>query len=193
METQKKIIQKKNGVLPLEYVNGETFHYLGEEYTLHIETASAQKAILSEKTLFLSVNKDDKEEKRKLFFKWMAQEAKSIFEERYASLYLHFAREIVPKPTLMLRRMKSRWGSANIKKKLITLNTALIFAPVQCIDYVIVHELSHFIHANHSKDFLRCGGFAYAGLEAAAQLLKQAVFAGFITVICKENTSDIYK
>ncbi len=148
----KKLEQKKNGVLPVEYKSGEAFHYLGEEYTLQMEPGATKKALLMGRTLVLK-GTDDREGRKKLFFKWLTAQAQTLFEERLSSIYTQFAREIGAKPDLKLRKMKSRWGSANMKKRLITLNTALIFAPVQCIDYVAAHELAHFIHANHSKDF----------------------------------------
>ena len=53
----------------------------------------------------------------------------------------------------MIRDMKTRYGVCNTKLKKITLNLELIKRDVIYIDYVIVHELSHLIHPNHSKDF----------------------------------------
>ena len=49
--------------------------------------------------------------------------------------------------------MKTRWGVCYRKSKTITLNTRLLEYDISCLDYVIIHELSHFIHPNHSKEF----------------------------------------
>ena len=49
--------------------------------------------------------------------------------------------------------MTSRWGVCNIKNKNITLNLELSKYKVECLEYVIIHELSHFIHPNHSPSF----------------------------------------
>jgi predicted metal-dependent hydrolase len=152
MDTKQKIEQKKFGILPTEYKEGESFHYLGEAYTLKNAVGDAKKAVLCGQILLLPKS-GDAQESKKAFFKWLAKEAGEVFEERFDSLYAQFERQIGPKPLLKLRRMKSRWGSANIRKRIVTLNTALIFAPVKCIDYVAAHELCHFIHANHSKEF----------------------------------------
>ena len=49
--------------------------------------------------------------------------------------------------------MKTRWGVCNIRDNSVTLNTKLIEYDIEKLDYVIIHELSHFIHFNHSKAF----------------------------------------
>ena len=59
----------------------------------------------------------------------------------------------IPYPELKIRKMTSRWGVCNIKTKVITLNLEWIKRDTKYLDYVIVHELSHFIHPNHSKNF----------------------------------------
>lgn len=59
----------------------------------------------------------------------------------------------IDKPQLKFRKMKSRWGSCNYVKCVITLNTNLIYCTREQIDYVIIHEFSHLIVPNHSSDF----------------------------------------
>ena len=61
--------------------------------------------------------------------------------------------EKIPVPNLKIRKMKSRWGVCNIKNNNVTLNSELLKYDIECLDYVIIHELSHFIHFNHSKEF----------------------------------------
>lgn len=77
-----------------------------------------------------------------------------IFKERL-NIYIDEFKNI-PKFTLKVRKMKTRWGVNNFKSKTITLNTLLIHYRYECIDYVIIHELSHFYHHDHSKYFWKC-------------------------------------
>ena len=58
-----------------------------------------------------------------------------------------------PMPEITIRKMKSRWGSCFYLKNKITFNFSLIFLPQELIDYVIIHELCHFIEPNHSARF----------------------------------------
>jgi hypothetical protein len=59
----------------------------------------------------------------------------------------------VNKPKLMIRKMKSRWGSCLRDSNAILLNFELIKAPKYCIDYVVLHELIHFLYKSHDQQF----------------------------------------
>lgn len=78
--------------------------------------------------------------------------AKEVFQEQLDICYNLFE-ESIPYPSLKIRKMTSKWGVCNIKTKTITLNLELIKYDIKYLDYVIIHELSHLIYPNHSKDF----------------------------------------
>ena len=83
---------------------------------------------------------------------WYKSVSQQIFEEELKSIYEKFE-EKIPYPKLKIRKMKTRWGVCNKKDDSITLNLDLVKEDKIYLDYVIVHELSHFIHFNHSKSF----------------------------------------
>ena len=83
--------------------------------------------------------------------KYLEKISLDIFQERM-NLYINEFPNI-PKFRLRIRKMKTRWGVNNLRSKTITLNSMLIHHPVESIDYVIVHELSHFYHMDHSRAF----------------------------------------
>ena len=56
-------------------------------------------------------------------------------------------------PHLSVKRMRTLWGSCSREKNIINLNYYLYKAPVACIEYVILHELVHFIYPRHDKNF----------------------------------------
>ena len=87
----------------------------------------------------------------KQFDNWYKKECKKIFIERINLILNNF--NDIPKFSLRIRKMKTRWGVNNVTKKIITLNSELLKKDVTLIDYVIIHELCHFYEANHSKKF----------------------------------------
>lgn len=67
--------------------------------------------------------------------------------------YPYFERRDIKYPQIKFRTMISRWGSCNPSKGILTFNTNLMYAPVECIEYVVLHEFTHFLQANHSNKF----------------------------------------
>lgn len=68
-------------------------------------------------------------------------------------VYPHFEKRGVPYPQIKFRRMVSRWGSCHPARGILTFNTNLMYAPPACIEYVVWHEFTHFLQANHSGGF----------------------------------------
>lgn len=83
---------------------------------------------------------------------WLKKQMKELFSKRL-DYYYNLFEENIPYPNLRIRKMKTRWGVCNKKLETVTLNSELIKYDITKLDYVIVHELSHFIHFNHSKEF----------------------------------------
>ena len=97
---------------------------------------------------------------------------KSIYLERLNYWYNIFE-ENIPKPNLKIRKMTSRWGVCNIKNHNVTLNYMLSKYDISCLDYVIVHELSHFIHHDHSKAFWTLVAKYYPKYKECKKMLKE--------------------
>ena len=88
----------------------------------------------------------------KVLCKWLEQFIHTTFYNHLMYWYDEFEGKI-PYPILKIRKMKTRWGVCNTKNHNVTLNFELFRYDIECLDYVIVHELSHFLVPNHSKDF----------------------------------------
>ena len=139
----------------------ESFYYLGKKYDL-VKTNNKEVIMGSEK-MFIPKNLD--------IDKWLKKQASIIFKERLDYWYNRFTYEI-PYPSLTIRKMTSRWGVCNSKLKRVTLNLELIKKDLACLDYVICHELSHFIEMNHSKEFWEVVGENYPNYKNIRRVMK---------------------
>ena len=96
---------------------------------------------------------DDRVKKENLLKKWELTLAKEVFTKVIDCYYPDFKALGVAYPKLSIRTMTSRWGSCKPNGGKITLNLELLHRPKECLEYVALHELAHFIHPNHSKEF----------------------------------------
>lgn len=122
--------------------NNDGFYYLGKKY--NIEYIDEDKIYLEGDTAYIGKEYD--------IYKFYKKEASKLFLERLEYHYENYTRRI-PHPKLRIRRMTTRWGVCNIKTHIITLNLELMKRDIKYLDYVIIHELSHLIEANHSARF----------------------------------------
>ncbi len=109
---------------------------------------------------------------KKSFDKYLLNEIKKIYMDKLDYWYHQFE-EKIPVPNLKIRKMTSRWGVCNVRNHNVTLNYELSKYDITCLDYVIVHELSHFIHHNHSKEFWNLVGKYYPKYKDARKMLKE--------------------
>lgn len=90
--------------------------------------------------------------KRAYSKKWK-DACKEVFLESISRHLKFFEDGKIPEFTLKMRAMKSLWGSCNRRTNVVTLNYELLRFPQKCIDYVVFHELTHFLFINHDKNF----------------------------------------
>lgn len=121
----------------------DKFFYLGKEYDI-IFDSRVEKVFIDNNSIY---TKDEK-----MLEKWLKEETLRVFDDRYVYVFNHY-NEDIKSPILKIRNMKTRWGVYNRANHTITLNSKLIEFDVEKIDYVIIHELSHIKHFNHSKAF----------------------------------------
>ncbi|HPG00204.1 MAG TPA: SprT family zinc-dependent metalloprotease [Kiritimatiellia bacterium] len=138
---------------PKKYVAGETFVYLGRQYRLKITDGARRSAKLLGRFLCVSVkDRGQVRDVRRCVDAWYRRQAHEVFRRYLTKCYIVAARHGVSEPTLVVRSMRRRWGSCTRSHRM-TLNVALVQVPVHCIEYVIMHELCHTTHHNHSKAF----------------------------------------
>ncbi|OQP61242.1 hypothetical protein A3860_05890 [Niastella vici] len=137
----------------IEYVSGETLYYMGRKYRLKV-VEGIPEMITKEGRNIKAVVKSKANQKHiaGMVMDWYKQEAKRVFRERFERYAYILKREKLSVNQLLVRRLEKRWGSCTELGNII-LNLSLIQAPVQCVDYVILHELCHLKHLNHGPRF----------------------------------------
>lgn len=134
-----------------KYISGETHLFLGRQYLLKVEENEKESVKLKGK--FIEVKTPDKTKVKQLLNNWYLEHARSKFHATALPLIEKFKKYKVEPSSIVLREMPTRWGSCTPKGKII-LNPELIKAPKGCIEYVIVHELCHLIHHDHTQKFM---------------------------------------
>lgn len=143
LDRNQDFLRKTLGKREIEKQKDDDFYFLGKKFDIVVVP------IL--KGIELDGNKLYVPDKS-LLDKWLKKQTLSIFEERLKYNYNLFE-ENIPYPHLRIRSMKTRWGVCNRKNLIVTINSKLIRETIDKIDYVIIHELSHLVHFNHSRDF----------------------------------------
>lgn len=85
-------------------------------------------------------------------------EIRSVVLDLCKKAYPYYEKLGIAFPQIRFRKMVSQWGNCRAKEGILTFNTALMYAPLECIEYVVLHEFTHFLQQNHSRAF-------YAELE----------------------------
>ncbi|MBR1417045.1 MAG: DUF45 domain-containing protein [Bacilli bacterium] len=145
-----------------EVQNDNFYYYLGEKYTI-VYDESIKSPLIDENLIIV---KD-----KKMLDKFTKDSITRIFQERLDKCALMF--DNIPKYTLRIRKMKTRWGVNNRGNNTITLNTELIKKDITLIDYVCIHELCHFLEANHSERFWYQVSLRYPYYKRARKMLRE--------------------
>lgn len=134
-----------------ELLSGDLVEFLGQKYILEFDLNSSKKVeIIANKIILKCSQDDDFSTKENLLESFYKVKSKEIFSDILARFCVIVGKDI---KALKVRKMKTRWGSCNSHKSYINLNTELVKKDILAIEAVIMHELTHLYHADHSKAF----------------------------------------
>lgn len=141
--------EKLKAIVPLrkkDYVDGERFLFLGTEYELRL-VPPQRPALKFDGGFTLSTSARERGEQA--FIKWYKTQAWAVFNERVR----HYAAQHGFEPKqVKVNSAKTRWGSCT-SNGTINFTWRLVMAPMEVIDYVVLHELAHLRIKNHSPRF----------------------------------------
>lgn len=143
IEKNEDDIIRMNETVQRKEKKNEEFYYLGNNYDVVVLNTVSKIEFVGNQVFV----------KNKTYLNtFLKNECERIFNERVKICYNLFEEDI-PYPKVMIGKMKRKWGYCNKRQELIKLNSELIKYSIDEIDYVIIHELCHFLEFNHSKNF----------------------------------------
>lgn len=149
---QEKILSQKREA-PREYLTKESHYFLGKRYLLKvIELDNVPLVNLTHKTIELYVRPGSNTEKRKeILDNWYREQLRELVVDFIAQWEKKMKLKVAE---LGIKKMKTKWGTCNEEAKRIWLNFELSKKPLQCIEYIVVHEMVHFKERNHNDKFV---------------------------------------
>lgn len=136
-----------------QFISGEAFPYLGRNYRLKVEQGSFTPVKLLQGRLVVQTPQGNQQPHliRSALVRWYKRQAEHKLREKVA----RYAPIVGVKPTAInIRSFKARWGSCTAQGE-VEFNWLIMLAPNRMVDYVVIHELCHLIHHDHSPEFWR--------------------------------------
>lgn len=136
-----------------EMVNGESHYFLGQRYRLRVvnHDGAARVVVRNKSIIELHVRRQATVDQReRLIQRWYRRQLKALIppllEKWQTALGVQMA-------DWGIKKMKTKWGACNVEARRIWLNLELAKKPVQCLEYMVVHELTHLLERHHNERF----------------------------------------
>lgn len=156
ISTRKNIMNKAQNVFKdIITTNSHTYIY-GREYIIKIISGKFNNVFFHDNLLTLQIKEkyiNNQDYINAYFDNWQKEHTYNLSNELIDKYLIKLGKYKLSKPELSIRTMTGRWGSCIPSKNKITINKNLIYPPTECLEYVVLHELSHLVEANHSKAF----------------------------------------
>ena len=134
------------------YVSGETYYIWGKQYFLEFQPSTKKDFKIDGNKIILSMKQSSTTEQRERFVR-----------EQFREILIEQLERLIPKweemtglycDSFQTKYMLTRWGTCNSEAKRIWINLQMVEKPLECLEYVILHELTHLKVSNHGKDFI---------------------------------------
>lgn len=137
-----------------EMVSGESHYFLGQRYRLRVVTYEGPAKVVArnKSVIELHVRRDfSAVQRERVLQRWYRQQLKELIPP----LLQKWQRALgVQADEWAIKKMKTKWGACNVKVRRIWLNLELVKKPVQCLEYIVVHELVHLLERHHNDTFV---------------------------------------
>jgi predicted metal-dependent hydrolase len=153
---QQRRFNEQNRQTPRQYVNRESHYFLGRKYLLRVfslDEKHRKSCVVVKSKSYIDMYVDDDasiEYKAILMREFYRNELKKVLHDLVAKWEIILS---VSANNVAVKSMKTKWGSCNIENKSLLFNLELAKKPVECIEYVVAHELIHLIERHHNGNF----------------------------------------
>lgn len=175
IKKQQLKISKRPRAAALKFINDEIHYLWGEKYHLQIiENSRANSVKIKEDKIELHLKKAASlEQKRKILDEFYRAQIKKIIPKLIAKYEKKMAVKV---SEFGVKKMKTRWGTCNTKARRIWLNLELVKRKVECLEFIVVHEMTHILERHHNKRFFDFMDQFMPGWKEWQNLLKERGF-----------------
>jgi predicted metal-dependent hydrolase len=149
------VVERYNQNKPdVDVYSGKKAYFLGNEYEIRVFKKNIKSISVNGDYIdIFSPYKEKSGDIKRQYLLWLKKQAEIMFEGLVKNAYVMMKNEGINMPDFVVKNMKTRWGSCNMRDCRITLNLQLIKADKECIMQVICHEFTHLCIPNHSHKF----------------------------------------
>lgn len=134
------------------YVTRESHQFLGERYLMKVKEAGRPKIEFNQKIIELyAVPNSTREQRETTLYNWYRKELYTVLE---SLIEVHSKKMGLSDFEFSIRKSKTKWGSCSTEKRKLWFNLELSKKPIDCIEYIVVHELIHLKERKHNKRFI---------------------------------------
>ena len=158
-----------NGYTVKQYVTGEKHIIFGKEFVLEVKLGNKNVVRLSDDKIILVIKDKDQDREQIVtsYLRKVLYNKALEFSNKYEKIMGVHAEQ------LRIKKMKTRWGTCNIEAKRIWINYELIKYPIECLEHIVVHELTHLLETNHTPRFYALLGKYYPNFRENDKLIKE--------------------
>lgn len=135
------------------FVSGSSTRVLGRQLTIQVHSACRKQIVCEDGILHVYTPETDQPTIDRQVNNWWQKASKEYFQDVLDRLHPIVEKHGVERPAICVKKMRTLWGSCSRNNQKINLNFYLYKASVPCVEYVILHELAHFLYPYHDKDF----------------------------------------
>jgi len=158
-----------NGYTVKQFVTGEKHIIFGKEFILEVRLGNKNVVKLFDDKIILVI-KDKDQDRGQIVTSYLR---KVLYNKALEFINKYEKIMGVHAEQLRIKKMKTRWGTCNIEAKRIWINYELIKYPIECLEHIVVHELTHLLETNHTPRFYALLGKYYPNFRENDKLIKE--------------------